>query len=1534
MLFVVEAQAFDAVGFTKIVAREDMMATAPDNSYEILSLGAATVDEGGGVLFQVSHSLTSTLAYWQRGSGLDPLLTTGGPVLPGIEVPCTRPGNDCGPPLTKSVNRFSFAPGGLAVLEYVANETRAGTSFTGAEHAFLAALNPTTGVSFEITPVERIGGHRVLGFCPQADAVLTSDSDGGRTNIWFRSATENRRILRTLEPLPGLPNTQLLNANALLYTTNTHGEGLIPVSLQVDGSAASGLLVVDAAGGLNPVALFNTPHPAHPELTPGGTWQGVDSQMMNDSGEILFVSRVTHPDGGFTSAYSLWLGSVDDPHNPRLLLSSAQPVTIPGIGEVTPTWFNSPVLSSDGSVYVIVTYRSPPPDGIGTFESNFNVLCEVDRNTGDLKRLLGPANAYRFGAGVPGYPGSSLADIETAIVSTNDRLAMFVKFVDADSVTRRALVAEDRNGNLGTIAFEGTTITFNDIVPFEAEVATIDFAHDLGANGIHRNGQTGLSTCFGESGRLVLKMGLKLDADPNTSVPHLVAVDFASDVVPVGNEYHWAGGAGTNDWHTVADGRSNWVDQAGTPWPTPPGSGSRDEVVVIGSGYTVELNQPARVYSVTISDGGNSELVLNADLTFETLCKIPFLSQLTMASGKLSSAAGTLEMKGTLLKSTSASAEIDLAILKLEGENFLMEDGSLTLHNGETWFNGSSFEQTGGSLTFTDQLTRIQGDAMQFRVEAGLLDLQSELLSLETNTVLDVPNREGSIYFGKKSDTSAIQLVGGTSGNLRVLELRGVGIIELRTGCVIGANERLILNHTAPFDEEGIIINSRQPVFLEEPFTNETRITLWEGILRGSFANEGLIVADGNPFATREIDCLKNYGVIRQVQDLSGNLIHKDLARFEIRGGVFTRKEDSLLIFEQGSHLVARDAGGAIQRDNAGAAGGPVFDLNAVEIDVEDGSHLRVEGSRMTDSVKARIGKNGRLEFDGLTFEELHIEGEGTCRLEGDITCTLDGSATKADAFHQRDPALKIETNRIEVDNAKLFSDSGKNWFQIGTWLTHPNIWFATQSTEISNSVVERSVLLHVVHDCVVDQLEFNSFGDFSDIVLEGDLTHNLLDVSETGAPVPEFEAHALIAASPGNTVHVTPKFLLQGRNMITVRENCRLHLSTYTTAYDADSQTLLGGQWNIYEGGHLSFINQFGEVNEAPVLVIGKNALLIIKSGSGEQATFPGFPSRNAPLVVQGYLNLDGTVLQMNGNILTIDGGRIEWMRVEGDLKSVSPDIDGVIELARVEGDLEVSGNAEIGGLLGVGASPGAGVIGGDLTLTPASEVHFEIAGDTPVTDFDQLTVDGTTTLGGKLVLYPWNDYEIQPGEAFLLIACPDIEGNFAEIDQSALGRQLRLTLTVEPEGLVARAVPLVINSFNDWQDAFFTGPDAADPSISGPGEDIDGDGWSHLLEYALGGSPYAEDSLALTMTPRSDGGPGLPVLISFDWYAAGDAAYAFAYTHDFTTWSTARILEVSGEDRQDYERVTVVLDEPAGPPSSSTFLRLEVFEDTTPRP
>src|SRR5690606_16482859 len=48
---------------------------------------------------------------------------------------------------------------------------------------------------------------------------------------------------------------------------------------------------------------------------------------------------------------------------------------------------------------------------------------------------------------------------------------------------------------------------------------------------------------------------------------------------------------------------------------------------------------------------------------------------------------------------------------------------------------------------------------------------------------------------------------------------------------------------------------------------------------------------------------------------------------------------------------------------------------------------------------------------------------------------------------------------------------------------------------------------------------------------------------------------------------------------------------------------------------------------------------------------------------------------------------------------------------------------------------------------------------------------------------------------------------------------------------------------NFTDWQETVFSPAELANPSLSGPEADPDGDGVRNLLEYALGGHPLQEN-------------------------------------------------------------------------------------------
>jgi hypothetical protein len=96
------------------------------------------------------------------------------------------------------------------------------------------------------------------------------------------------------------------------------------------------------------------------------------------------------------------------------------------------------------------------------------------------------------------------------------------------------------------------------------------------------------------------------------------------------------------------------------------------------------------------------------------------------------------------------------------------------------------------------------------------------------------------------------------------------------------------------------------------------------------------------------------------------------------------------------------------------------------------------------------------------------------------------------------------------------------------------------------------------------------------------------------------------------------------------------------------------------------------------------------------------------------------------------------------------------------------------------------------------------------------------------------------------------------------------------------------VSENFDSWRLGHFDAGELADPLVSGPGADPDGDGLANLLEYALGLNPHAPDTT------------GLPVagVTETDWIftytrpsARGDIAYTVEASTDLATWDSTNV-------------------------------------------
>jgi hypothetical protein len=130
----------------------------------------------------------------------------------------------------------------------------------------------------------------------------------------------------------------------------------------------------------------------------------------------------------------------------------------------------------------------------------------------------------------------------------------------------------------------------------------------------------------------------------------------------------------------------------------------------------------------------------------------------------------------------------------------------------------------------------------------------------------------------------------------------------------------------------------------------------------------------------------------------------------------------------------------------------------------------------------------------------------------------------------------------------------------------------------------------------------------------------------------------------------------------------------------------------------------------------------------------------------------------------------------------------DGEIDVARGSrvvilgdasggGDYPGEGEVEFLGALRPGNSPGEVHFGGDVRFGPSSLLAVEIGGLTPGSNYDRITVAGHLSANGELVVRSIDDFEILPGDRFIVVTYDSRDGVFiAEADGTPLGLEINV--------------------------------------------------------------------------------------------------------------------------------------------------------------
>jgi hypothetical protein len=124
-------------------------------------------------------------------------------------------------------------------------------------------------------------------------------------------------------------------------------------------------------------------------------------------------------------------------------------------------------------------------------------------------------------------------------------------------------------------------------------------------------------------------------------------------------------------------------------------------------------------------------------------------------------------------------------------------------------------------------------------------------------------------------------------------------------------------------------------------------------------------------------------------------------------------------------------------------------------------------------------------------------------------------------------------------------------------------------------------------------------------------------------------------------------------------------------------------------------------------------------------------------------------------------------------------------LKVENLSGTGTVFGDVVVTGLCSPGNSPGKLDIVGDYTLLNGdiepggffeggTTLHMEIGGKTPGSEYDQLNVTGTLTIGGTLQIELIGDYTPQVGDTFTILTYGQLQGEFDAIEGLSIGQGL----------------------------------------------------------------------------------------------------------------------------------------------------------------
>ena len=620
--------------------------------------------------------------------------------------------------------------------------------------------------------------------------------------------------------------------------------------------------------------------------------------------------------------------------------------------------------------------------------------------------------------------------ISSLSISPLGRIALLGAVYSGGDGVAQVLWAQDENGTFSNVItrnpfsdkfYPNETLTVGDgtgggglLVEKIASLSTPD-----GGATDASGGQDGLFTpWWTPEERLIFSVAINLNGVFTSYICQ--ATIGKANVIPKGDTFIWDGGAGTNDWETITDGRSNWKDGFGTPWDKVPGSMGNEKVIII-AGSNVELNANVSIRELTLE---NSMLSVSANLAFTHSFKGVEGSVLNLESGSQINSEGDFTTAGAIVKNGSVASTVKIDDFEVNGGSVTLKSGTLNFENTISNFVDTAVLVENGLFAFDENVTAFRGANTTIVVKNGTLDLDVFALSFEDGVGVMTESSKSTVKVGRtdSAESASITLRSGGSVEPRTFTLNGSGKFELRKDIDLAAGDRFVNNQKGP-EGTGLFINIAGDDALTVPdgavFENRGKLTVQDGgLIYASESNVGseilnrgeLIVPEESQFDRLDF---RNESVFR----VDGTI---KLGRVEFIAGSQTILNSGVIApfgnlnsdvhFLVGSLVIPKGEGCRIELPSQFALNPPQRPVNfeATLLSFGDAGSLLIENAVLGSETSIGVDEDTEVTFDNLLFSKASISGLGKALFKGAIQPRAEGGE------------LSIGTLNWEIDCAEF----------------------------------------------------------------------------------------------------------------------------------------------------------------------------------------------------------------------------------------------------------------------------------------------------------------------------------------------------------------------------------------------------------------------------------------------------------------------------------------------------------------------------------